>query len=174
MHKPDNTGPRGNRKQRWWTKRLVSELCVSGHWRESQAGCQLDQELATGHVLFKCIRCSSPPSGGTLPLGISCMHSHIWGSPPHPPAKLPCLDFSLPSPDQHDPLERVLCSQIRIFIPSREVWSEKAMAPHSSTLAWKIPWMEEPGRLQSMGLQRVGPDSATSLSLFTFMHWSRK
>ena len=34
--------------------------------------------------------------------------------------------------------------------------SEKAMAPHSSTLAWKIPWMEEPGRLQSMGSQRVG------------------
>ena len=33
--------------------------------------------------------------------------------------------------------------------------SEKAMAPHSSTLAWKIPWMEEPGRLQSMGLLRV-------------------
>ena len=33
---------------------------------------------------------------------------------------------------------------------------EKAMAPHSSTLDWKIPWMEEPGRLQSMGLQRVG------------------
>ena len=35
---------------------------------------------------------------------------------------------------------------------------EKAMAPHSSTLAWKIPWMEEPGRLQSMGLLRVGHD----------------
>ena len=35
---------------------------------------------------------------------------------------------------------------------------EKEMAPHSSTLAWKIPWMEEPGRLQSMGLQRVGYD----------------
>ena len=34
--------------------------------------------------------------------------------------------------------------------------SEKAMAPHSSTLAWKIPWAEEPGRLQSMGLLRVG------------------
>ena len=34
--------------------------------------------------------------------------------------------------------------------------SEKAMAPHSSTLAWKIPWMEEPGRLQSMGSLRVG------------------
>ena len=38
------------------------------------------------------------------------------------------------------------------------------MAPHSSTLAWKIPWMEEPGRLQSMGSLRVGHDWATSLS----------
>ena len=36
--------------------------------------------------------------------------------------------------------------------------SEKAMAPHSSTLAWKIPWTEEPGRLQSMGSPRVGHD----------------
>ena len=42
---------------------------------------------------------------------------------------------------------------------------EKEMAPHSSTLAWKIPWMEEPGRLQSMGSQRVGHDWAISLSL---------
>ena len=48
------------------------------------------------------------------------------------------------------------------------------MAPHSSTLAWKIPWTEEPGRLQSMGSRRVGHDWATSLSLFTFMHWRRK
>ena len=51
---------------------------------------------------------------------------------------------------------------------------EKAMAPHSSTLAWKIPWREEPGRLQSMGSLRVGHDWVTSLSLFTFMHWRRK
>ena len=42
---------------------------------------------------------------------------------------------------------------------------EKTMAPHSSTLAWKIPWTEEPGRLQSMGSLRVGHDWATSLSL---------
>ena len=48
------------------------------------------------------------------------------------------------------------------------------MAPHSSTLAWKIPWMEEPGGLQSMGSRRVGHDRATSLSLFTLMHWRRK
>ena len=43
-------------------------------------------------------------------------------------------------------------------------FSEKAMATHSSTLAWKIPWMEELGRLQSMGLQRVRHDWATSVS----------
>ena len=52
--------------------------------------------------------------------------------------------------------------------------TEKAMAPHCSTLAWKIPWMEEPDGLQSMGSRRVRYDWATSLSLFTFMHWRRK
>ena len=51
---------------------------------------------------------------------------------------------------------------------------EKAMAPHSSTLAWKIPWMEEPGGLQSMGSLRVGHDWVISLSLFTYMHWRMK
>ena len=59
-------------------------------------------------------------------------------------------------------------------IPFVGIYTEKAMAPHSSTLAWKIPWTEEPGGLQSMGLLRVGHDWATSLSLFTFMHWRRK
>ena len=44
------------------------------------------------------------------------------------------------------------------------------MATHSSTLAWEIPWTEEPGRLQSMGLLRVRHD----LLLFTYMHWRRK
>ena len=43
---------------------------------------------------------------------------------------------------------------------------EKEMATHSSTLAWKTPWTEEPGELQSMGLQRVRHGWATSLSLF--------
>ena len=73
---------------------------------------------------------------------------------------------------------------VPFHIPSSNVWMiqffhilinlEKAMAPHSSTLVWKIPWMEEPGRLQSMGSLRVGHDWATSLSLFTFMHWRRR
>ena len=48
------------------------------------------------------------------------------------------------------------------------------METHSSTLAWKIPWVEEPGGLQSMGLLGVGHDRVTSLSLFTFMHWRRQ
>ena len=51
---------------------------------------------------------------------------------------------------------------------------EKAMASHSSTLAWKIPWTEEPGGLQSMGSLRVRHDWVISLALLTFMHWRRK
>ena len=48
------------------------------------------------------------------------------------------------------------------------------MAPHFIIFAWKIPWTEEPGRLQSMGSLRVGHGWVTSLSLFAFMHWRRK
>ena len=51
---------------------------------------------------------------------------------------------------------------------------EKAMAPHSSTLAWRSPWTEEPGGLQSVGSLRVRQDWETSLSLFPFMHWRRE
>ena len=58
---------------------------------------------------------------------------------------------------------------ISIYLLSIYIYlSEKAMATHSSTLAWKIPWTEKPGTLQSMGSQRVGHDWVTSLSLFTF------
>ena len=53
-------------------------------------------------------------------------------------------------------------------------FNREGKATHSSTLAWKIPWTEEPGRLQSMGSLRVGHDWVTTLSLFTFMHWRRK
>ena len=66
-----------------------------------------------------------------------------------------------------------------MYVPEKKLYanipihSEKAMAPHSSILAWKIPWTEEPGGLQSMGSLRVGHDWATSLSLFTFTHWRR-
>ena len=60
------------------------------------------------------------------------------------------------------------------FCTKLRLWSQKAMAPHSSTLACKIPWAEEPGGLLSMGWLRVGLVWVTSLSLFTFMHWRRK
>ena len=65
-------------------------------------------------------------------------------------------------------------SIVNIFAHLCHTYLEKAMAPHSSTLAWKIPWTEEHGRLRSMGSKRFGHDWATSLSLFTFMHWRRK
>ena len=61
--------------------------------------------------------------------------------------------------------DRVLNSQWR---------EEKAMAPHSSTLAWRIPWTEDSGRLRSTVSPKIGHDWATSLSLFTFMHRRRK
>ena len=85
----------------------------------------------------------------------------------YPKPKLTILASSFPYP------LAIPCPNPALFIP----WLfsvEKAMATHSSTLTWKIPWMEEPGRLQSMGSCRVGLDWVTSLSLFTFMHWRRK
>ena len=62
----------------------------------------------------------------------------------------------------------IVCFHIWFFLG---LALEKAKAPHSSTLAWKIPWTEEPGGLQSTGSLRVGHNWATSLSLFTFMNW---
>ena len=73
------------------------------------------------------------------------------------------------------PLQTSLVAQTVQHLPTmRETWVwslswedplKKEMATHSSTLAWKIPWTEDPGRLQSMGSQRVGHDWATSLLL---------
>ena len=63
---------------------------------------------------------------------------------------------------------------VSLFVVDTTYKLEKAMATHSSTFTWKIPWMEEPGRLQSMGSLRVGHNWETSLSLFSFMHWRRK
>ena len=83
----------------------------------------------------------------------------------------------------------IQCSSVCKLLPSQypNIWFPtfvprgklRFLLPHGNSdlvapLAWKTPWMEEPGRLQSMGSLRVGHDWATSLSLFTFMHWRRK
>ena len=76
----------------------------------------------------------------------------------------------LPSPmEMASSPNNIIQRQAWIWATVRPIW-EKAMAPHSSTLAWKIPWAEEPVRLQSMGSLRVGRDWVTWLWLFTFMH----
>ena len=80
------------------------------------------------------------------------------------------LNWTEPSPSHQDVI-RIIRWQNLVLLGSK---AEKAMALHSSSLAWKIPWTEEPGRLQSMGSLRVGHNWATSLPIFTFMHWRRK
>ena len=69
---------------------------------------------------------------------------------------------------------RVSCLAGRFFSEPLGNPTEKAVATHSSILAWKIPWVEEPSGLQSTGWRRVGHGWAISRSLFIFMHWRRK
>ena len=63
--------------------------------------------------------------------------------------------YIVPSEQFYIRLSMQLITHIKMSLNNE---SEKAMAPNSSTLAWKIPWMEEPGRLQSKGSLRVGHD----------------
>ena len=72
---------------------------------------------------------------------------------------LPKLESILSNPAAALATELMSCSNpLLSFQRSSQFLSEKAMAPHSSTLAWKISWTEEPGRLQSMGSLKVGQD----------------
>ena len=71
-------------------------------------------------------------------------------------------------------LYRICSLENRYVSYLQREWTTLRRPSHSNTLAWKIPWAEEPGRLQSMGSWRVRHNWATSLSLFTFMHWTRK
>ena len=87
----------------------------------------------------------------------------------HPPNNIH-YPFSIYVSLEQLPLSNLLYVFLLIWLAQ----SEKEMATHSSILAWRIPGMGEPGGLQSMGSLRVGDDWATSLSLFTSMHWRRK
>ena len=102
---------------------------------------------------------------------------------PSSPALQSCLPYFCSSTYSHS-LESIsqgvwernfsLKSNANIFSALRTREKVTSSPFSSSTLAWKIPWMEEPGGLQSMGSLRVRHNWATSLSLFTFMHWRRK
>ena len=91
----------------------------------------------------------------------------------HPSYTLPKLLFRLHPPEILSKAFSDICLSDHFNI-TKTLDLEKAMTPHSGTLAWKIPWKEETGRLQSMGSLRVRHKRATPLSHFTFMHWRRK
>ena len=102
------------------------------------------------------------------PLSLEFSRQEYWSGLPFP------SPWDLPNPgiETASPVSPSL--QVYSFPLSHVKQLEKAMAPHSSTIAWKIPWTEEPGGLQSTWSWRVGHNWATSLSLFTFLHWRRK
>ena len=115
---------------------------------------------------------------------ISRLCQDPWYVMPHPMQRRTRPDLSLQAQQRHmgwmaeqvpddQKVSMILSLPCYISFVYCGFW-EKAMAPHSSTVAWKIPWMEKPGRLQSIGSLRVGHDWETSLSLSTFMHWRRK
>ena len=113
--------------------------------------------------IFYSLQSSFTVCGGgcVMKLGKHHCTASLRGDRQTVPNPFPCVSCTFPS--SHFPLYSMCCLIL-----------EKAMAPHSSTPARKIPLTEEPGRLQSMGSLRVGHDCETSLSLFTFMHWRRK
>ena len=126
------------------------------------------------------------------------LHNHTQSGSQHYGLHVcPCLAYDSHVTGKNSPEETNLYSQAALLLNSRSSLTscltqrkavtlqasisptlkwvpEKAMATHSSTLPWRIPWTEEPGGLQSMGSLRVGHNWATSLSFFTFMHWRKK
>ena len=79
-----------------------------------------------------------------------------------------------PRPELSSFSQRAVFAQVLFYSGKLHVPYGEGNGTHSSTIAWKTPGTEESGGPQAMGSLRVGRDSATSLSLFTFMHWRRK
>ena len=109
------------------------------------------------------------------PVGPSSSHRHSLDGKWF----LPRMDSATHFPSQQTSLVAQTVKRLptmqetRVQSLGQEDLLEKEMAPHSSILAWKIPWMEKPGRLQSMGSQRVGHKWVTSLSLsFKLWKWN--
>ena len=108
---------------------------------------------------FRCMNQIVPPQSPPVPPCFSCSHSLCWHS-----VDLTSSGASL------------VAQRVKRLPAVREIWvwslggedpPKKEMATHSSTLTWKTPWTEKPGRLQAMECQRVRQDWATSLSVFT-------
>ena len=116
------------------------------HMQVKKQQLELDVEQQTGSKLgreyVKAVLCH--------PACLTCMQSISWEM----------LGWRKHKLESRLPGEISVALDMQIIPP---LW-QKVMAPHSSTLAWKIPWTEEPGRLQSMGSLRVGHDWVTSLS----------
>ena len=132
--------------------------------------------MPSSHLMFCCPLLLLPPIPPSIRVfsneSTLCMS---W-------AKYWSFSFSISPSNEHpglisfrmDWLNFLNLTQMTIISTTMSKNPEKVMAPHSSTLAWKIPWTEKPGRLLSMGSLRVRHDWLTSLSLFTFLHWRRK
>ena len=121
-----------------------------------------------------CLKC--PSLFQYLPKKKMWTHGNLHMLCSLPPPWLIPLNFSFASLRNKGTRDKELQKQIRApdLGQARRLPLERAVAPHSSTLAWRIPWTEEPDGLWSMGSLRVGHNWATSLSLFTFTHWRRK
>ena len=127
-----------------------------------------------------------PKTGICLSMSLSCLCPHLQGF-----IFLLKINTSLCWPHNHNCLPTCFLHFFRASLVAQRikrlramwetgVWSlgredplEKEMATHCSILAWRIPWMEEPGGLQSMGSQRVGHDWMTSFHFFTSFYMQR-
>ena len=115
------------------------------------------------------IRVSAVLTGSTAGLEIS-PPQHLWGLLGKQWREM--IQGGAKDTNGWDPRKTFIIVFVFWFVPLSLGWEdllEKEMATHSSILAWKIPWTEEPGRLRSMGSQRVGHNWVTSLSLWLFL-----
>ena len=176
--------------RKFWKWRMMRVGINWDKWHHWFNGHQFEQAPGVGKGQGRLVCCSpwGPKNldmierlnNKTCIMILSRFNSVTFLTFPNPPA-LFLSSFSFLSNSEIDSsktflsLKSFYCSHLPEFWNWLLAYSmEKAMAPLSSTLAWKIPRTEEPGRLQSMGSLGVGHDRVTSLSLFTFMHWRRK
>ena len=152
-----------------WTTARQASLSITNSWRLPKL-MSIESVMPTNHLILCCplLLQSEWPSSKNLQTINAGEGMEKWD----PPTLL--VGVLIGAATVENSME--LVAQVVKNLPTiqvTQVWSlgqedpmEKETATHSSILAWRIPWMEEPGRLQSMVSQRVGHDWATSLSLY--------